>query len=87
MVPLVSSGFPNEVINGRFIGIGTRGCTEGKWRLAGMGVRMGMVDIVGMDDKPTDKFGIDPIPTQTKDTGKQEEMVNLFSRQTTQDYV
>lgn len=79
-MPLVSPDFPSEVINGRVIGIGTRGCTEGKWRLAGMGVRMGMVDIVGMDDKPTDRFGIDPIPTQRKETSKHGEMGNLFSR-------
>lgn len=63
-LPLGSPEFPSEVIRGRFIGTGTRGCTEGKGRLAGMGVRMGMVEILGMDDRPTDRFGMDPIPNR-----------------------
>lgn len=60
-MPLGSPEFPSEVIKGRVIGI--RGCTVGKLGLAGMGVRMGMGDIVGMDDRPIEMFGIDPIPT------------------------
>lgn len=63
MVPLGSPEFPSEVIKGRVIGIGIRGCTVGKRGLAGKGVRMGMVDIVDMDDRPIERFGIDPIPT------------------------
>lgn len=55
-------GSPKEVMRGRVIGVGTRGCTERMGGLAGMGVRMGMVDIADMDDRPIDRFGIEPIP-------------------------
>lgn len=64
--PLGSPKFPTELIKGRVIGTGTRGCTDGKGGLAWMGVRMGMVEILGMGDRPTDRFGMDPIPTQRK---------------------
>lgn len=69
-LPLGSPQFPREVIRGRVIGVGTRGCTEVKGGLAGMGVRMGMMDMADMDDRPRDRFGIDPIPRQRKHTGK-----------------
>lgn len=68
-LPLGSPGFPREVMRGRVIGVGIRGCTEGMGGLAGMGVRMGMVDIADMDDRPTDRFGIEPIPVRRKYTG------------------
>ena len=71
-MPLGSPQFPREVIRGRVIGVGIRGCMEGKGGLAGMGVRMGMMDMADMDDRPTDRFGMDPIPTQRKQTGKHE---------------
>lgn len=61
-LPLVSPEFPREEMRGRVIAVGTKGCTEGMGGLAGMGVRMGMADIVDIDDRPIDKFGIEPIP-------------------------
>lgn len=61
-LPLGSPKFPREVMRGRVFGIGTKGCTEGMRGLARMGVRMGMVDIADMDDRPTDRFGKEPIP-------------------------
>lgn len=30
--------------------------------LTGMGVRMGMADMAGMEDRPMDRFGMEPIP-------------------------
>lgn len=63
-LPLWSPEFPREFMRGRVIG--TRGCTEGMRGLAAMGVRMGMADIVDMDDRPTDRFGIEPIPIKSK---------------------
>lgn len=80
-LPLGSPEFPSEVIKGRFIGTGTRDCTEGKGRLAGMGVRMGMVEILGMDDRPIDRFGMDPIPIQRKHTVKHGDIMNRLSKQ------
>lgn len=71
--------FPREVMRGRVIAIGTSGCTECMWGLAGMGVRMGMADIADMDDRPTDRFGIDPIPIRRKHTGEHEEIKNTVS--------
>lgn len=65
-LPLGSPEFPREVMSGRVIADGTRGCTEGMRGLTGMGVRMGMADIVDMDDRPTDRFGIEPIPIRRK---------------------
>lgn len=59
-LPLGSPEFPREFMRGRVIG--TRGCTEGMRGLASMGVSMGMADIVDMDDRPIDRFGIEPIP-------------------------
>lgn len=41
-----------------------------------MGVRMGMADIVDMDDRPTDRFGIEPIPIRRKHTGEHEDIQN-----------
>lgn len=61
-LPLGSPEFPRELMRGRVIGVGTRGCTVGMGGLAGMGVRMGMADKVDMDDRPIDRFGIEPIP-------------------------
>lgn len=66
-LPLGSPEFPRELMRGRFIGVGTRGCTECMWGLAGMGVRMGMADIVDMDDRPIDRFGIEPIPKRAEE--------------------
>lgn len=63
-LPLGSPEFPREVMRGRVIGDGTRGCTVSMWGLAGVGVRMGMTDIGDMDDRPTDRFGIEPIPNR-----------------------
>lgn len=61
ILPLGSPEFPRVVMRGRVID-GTRGCIEGMRGLAGIGVRMGMADIVDIDDRPTDRFGIEPIP-------------------------
>lgn len=61
-LPLGSPEFPREVMRGRVIGVGTRVGTECMEGLTGMGVRMGMADIADMDDRPTDRFGIEPIP-------------------------
>ncbi len=71
-----SPGFPWEVMRGIIIGTGPRGCTECIWGLAGMGVRMGMVD---MDDRPIDRFGKEPIPVQRKHTGEHEEIKSTAS--------
>lgn len=76
ILPLGSPEFPREVMRGRVIGAGTRGCIGCMWGLAGMGVRMGMADIVDMDDRPTDRFGIEPIPVRRKHTGEHEEIKN-----------
>lgn len=73
ILPLGSPEFPSEVMRGRVIGVGTRGCTEGMTGLTGMGVRMGMADIADMDDRPTDRFGIEPIPVRRKYTGEHDE--------------
>lgn len=70
-LPLRSPEFPSEVMRGRVIGVGTRGCREGLGGLARRGVRMGMVDIADMDDRPTDRFGIEPIPIRRKYTCEQ----------------
>lgn len=69
-MPLGSPEFPKEELRGRVICIGTSGTMEGKGGLAGMRVRVDMIGMVDMDDRPTDRFGIDPIPTQKKHTGK-----------------
>lgn len=69
-------------MRGRVIGVGTRGCTGCIWGLTGMGVRMGMADIADMDDRPTDRFGIEPIPVKRKHIGEREEVKNTFRRQT-----
>lgn len=74
ILPLGSPKFPSEVMRGRVIGAGIRGCTEGMVGLAGMGVRMGMADTVDIDERPTDRFGIEPIPIRRKHTSKQEEI-------------
>lgn len=50
--------------SGRVSGVGIRGCREGMGGLAGMGVRMGMADRDDMDDTPTDRLGIEPIPNR-----------------------
>lgn len=71
-MPLGSPEFPRLVIRGRVIGVGTKGCTEGMGGLARMGVRMGMPDIADMDDRPIDKFGIEPIPIRRKHTDEHE---------------
>lgn len=73
-MPLGSPKFPMLVIRGKVIGVGTKGCTEGMEGLAGMGVRMGMPDIADMDDRPIDKFGIEPIPIRRKHTDEQDEL-------------
>lgn len=78
-LPLGSPEFPREVMRGRVIGIGTRGCTECMWGLARMGVRMGMADIADMDDRPIDRFGMEPIPIRRKHTGEHEEIKNTVS--------
>lgn len=59
-MPLGSPEFPRQPMRGRVMGTGTRGCKG--WM--GMGVRRGMA---GMDDRPTDRLGIEPIPVRRKD--------------------
>lgn len=78
-LPLGSPQFPRQLMRGRVIGVGTRGCTECMRGLTGMGVRMGMADIADMDDRPTDRFGIEPIPVRRKHTGEREEIKNTVS--------
>lgn len=46
--------------------MGSRGCADNMCGLAGMGVSMDM----DMDDKPTDKLGMDPIPTRSRHRGQ-----------------
>lgn len=66
-LPLGSPEFPREVMRGRVIGAGIRGCTDGIGGLAEMGVSKGMADIADMDERPTDRFGIEPIPKRADD--------------------
>lgn len=66
-VPLWSPEFPSGAISGRVTGVGNRGCIEGMGGLTGMGVRMGMADIADMDDRPIDRFGIEPIPNRAEE--------------------
>ena len=61
---------PMEVMREKGLDVGPRGCTEGMGGLPEMCVRMGMVDIVDMEDRPTDRFGIEPIPIRRKYTGE-----------------
>lgn len=81
ILPLGSPEFPREVMRGRVIAVGIRGCTECMRGLTGKGVRMGMADIVDMDDRPTDRFGIEPIPVRRKHTGEREEINNTVSEE------
>lgn len=78
-LPLGSPEFPREVMRGRVIGVGTRVGTECMEGLTGMGVRMGMADIADMDDRPTDRFGIEPIPIRRKHTCEHEDIKNNIS--------
>lgn len=80
-MPLESPEFPKEELRGRVICIGTSGTMEGKGGLAGIGVREGMIGMVDMDDRLSDRFGIDPIPTQKKHTGKCKKPVIAVRRQ------
>lgn len=66
-LPLGSPGFPMEGIRGRVIDVGIRGVVGMMRGLTGMGDRMGSVDMGGMDEKPTDRFGIEPIPNRAED--------------------
>lgn len=69
MLPLGSATFPSELTRGRVMGVGIRGRTGCMRGLTGMGVRMGMADTVDMDDmedRPTDRFGMEPIPVRRK---------------------
>lgn len=67
-LPFGSPGYPRQLMRGRVIGVGTRVCTECMEWLAGMGVRMDMADLADMDDRPIDRFGIEPIPVRRKHT-------------------
>lgn len=69
-MPFGSPGFPREVMRGRVMGVGTRGCIDGMTGLIGMGVRIGMTDILDMDDRPTDRFGMEPIPVRSEYRGQ-----------------
>lgn len=60
--------FPRVVMSGSVIGVGTSGCMEGMGGLTGMGVRRGMADIADMGCMPTDRLGIEPIPTRRECT-------------------
>lgn len=40
---------------------------------------MGMADIADMDDRPIDRFGMEPIPIRRKHTGEHEEIKNTVS--------
>lgn len=79
-LPLGSPGFPREVMRGRVIGVGTKVCTECMEGLAMMGVRMGMADIADMDERPIDRFGIEPIPIRRKHTCEHEQIKNTVSQ-------
>lgn len=67
-MPFGRPEFPRQLMRGRVIGVGTKVCTACMEGLAGKGVRMGMADIHGMDDRPIDRFGIEPIPVRRKHT-------------------
>lgn len=71
-MPLESPECPRQVMRGRVIGVGTRGWTGRMRGLAGMGVRMGVAD---MEDGPTDRFGIEPIPVSRKQTSEEEKIL------------
>lgn len=73
ILPLGSPQFPRQLMRGRVIGVGSRECMEG---LAGMGVRRGMAD---MEDRPIDRFGIEPIPIRGKHTCEHEQIRNTVS--------
>lgn len=73
-LPLGSPELPWQLMRGRVIGMGTRGCTGCMWGLARMGVRMGMAD---MDERPTERFGIEPIPVRRKHTREHGEIKNI----------
>lgn len=62
--PFGSPGLPERVLmSGRVMGgVGT----EGREGLARRGVSMGMTD---MFDRPTDRFGMEPIPTDRQVRG------------------
>lgn len=63
MLPLGSPEFPRQPTRGRVTGVGTSGCTESMAAgLRGMGVRMGAAGMTGTEDRPTDRFGMEPIP-------------------------
>lgn len=63
MLPLGSPEIPRPPTRGRVTGVGTSGCTDSmEAGLTGMGVRMGADDMTGKEDRPTDRFGIEPIP-------------------------
>lgn len=63
MLPLESPEFPRPPTRGRVTGVGTSGCPQSmEAGLKGVGVRMGTDDMTGMDDRPTDRFGMEPIP-------------------------
>lgn len=63
MLPLGSPEFPRPPTRGRVTGVGTSGCTESmEAGLTGRGVSMGAGDMTGMEDRPTDRFGMEPIP-------------------------
>ena len=81
-LPLGSPDCPRQLTRGRVIGAGISGCTGIVWGLARMGVRMGMADMAGMADRPTDRFGIEPIPIWRRHTGEHEEIRNTVWRQT-----
>lgn len=76
-LPLGSPEFPREVMRGNVIGVGTRGCTGRMGGLTWMGVNMDMAD---MDDRPIDRFGIEPIPVGRKNT-EHEEVKRPFFRE------
>lgn len=63
MLPLGSPEFPRPPIRGRLTGVGTSGWTDSmEAGLTGMGVRMGADGMTGIEDRPTDRFGMEPIP-------------------------
>lgn len=73
MLPLGSPEFPRPPMRGRVTGVGTSGCTESmEAGLTGRGVRMGADDMTGMEDRPTDRFGMEPIPEGRKRRGEEE---------------
>lgn len=82
MLPLGSPEFPRQPTRGRVTGMGTSGCTESMAAgLRRMGVRMGAAGMTGTEDRPMDRFGMEPIPGRGR-RGRRRRHTQVERRQT-----